>query len=66
MTTAYDAQIIADTLPFSCPTCHAQAGERCNVRRGDRVVHLARHDKHIWNLYQVGRRPAQPSPMEGS
>lgn len=55
MTTAYEAQIIADTLPFSCPTCKAQAGERCNVRRGDRVAHLARQDKYIWNLYRLRR-----------
>lgn len=55
MTTAYDARMIADTLPFTCPTCGADKGERCNVRRGDRVAHLARQDKHIRALYGIRR-----------
>lgn len=53
--TPYEEKIIADTLPFTCPTCKAQAGERCNVRRGDRVVHLARQDKYIRHLYRLRR-----------
>lgn len=56
MTTPYEAQIVADTLPFTCPTCNAQAGERCNVRRGDRVAHLARQDKYIRDLYSPRRK----------
>ncbi|MGX1857359.1 zinc finger domain-containing protein [Dietzia sp. NPDC055340] len=53
--TPYEEKFIADTLPFSCPTCKAHPGERCNVRRGDRVAHLARQDKYIRNLYRLRR-----------
>lgn len=39
------AQNFVGPLPYTCPTCKAQAWERCNVQRGNRVAHLARQDK---------------------
>ena len=57
MTTPYEQKQIANTLPFSCPTCHAQPGEQCVILRGKRVAHLARQDKYI-RAYYRGKRQA--------
>lgn len=52
---AADLGCFVASLPFSCPTCRATAGEPCNVRQGGRVVHLARQDKHIRNQVRLNR-----------
>ena len=55
--TPYEQKQVANTLPFSCPTCHAQPGEQCVILRGKRVAHLARQDKYI-RAYYRGKRQA--------
>lgn len=47
------------TIAQSCPTCHVQPFEPCNVKRPrNRRFHFARVDRGIWHYWKdVGEAP---------
>lgn len=58
-------RIIQTTMPHACPTCKAQPGDRCNVRRGDRVAHFTRQDRYRRSVFRIRRNgPWGATPEE--